>query len=1053
VEQDYKLLGDAVEDVIFADEIEAAPVGSGDFELLPDSANGGILRVRQKFTRADSINQNARLYPRQSLQASVDEGRRVARAGAMLSERRHPDVVRVRGQEKYVANPENTTARVDDIEDLGEDGWVWGTRTILDTPKGRELADAYRRGNPPGVSVRWKMKGRFRSAQGKRVFVADEQTFLTVDDVDNPATTGAGEFVLLKDEVLQELEACEDEIERRDSAAEDKPKMNETLKRLREAVAQLITKKAPQQEVLTARTAFYDALVLAHDSKEDLSAEIPSALRLEADMAEGGYVPDRTPPTFLFASQVGNGGPGWGSEIERHGRGPDPATNTATVPNSQGSMKADAAPAPVLTKEEADKVKKLLSDAEKAEADKKRDEEIQAAVDSLKDDKRLEKLTTEQRDHIVGRVRKLAQSAESVSGLVDDEIESLSKILAPERLAKLGFVKGDTVNDPASANARVKSTAKPWMEGVDKILAAADDHCRATSHDINPDDPDVKKRREHNRKFTDRIVEELAVSRAGCDSVEAWFKRIDGEANFSDKAFFDGMQKLVGGDATTTSQLFNQPTIANAFIIQSFQDMQSLDFVQGIGPGMRASGSVGWEQSVGGIGQVLRVPVEYYSNPAGYGAASGTFDAGLFTPEGSGIDEGTVKTVWLSFAPAWRRIAASMTRDAIKAMGNGPANYGVVGRTLFHLGYDKSRRVDKGILDEMLAISDEYGAVTVAAESPSLANQSSYNAAGGVTVNLNPTKVASGAVVLATDAYATYGAGVVAGIRVKTRGNGTSAPYMGTAYGSDPIVRPRVQTDLNATGQVTTTTKNPITIGGAGAQVMGYLDVNKAIQQIPGLASPTYAVDWENGVVVFNAAGYTAAGWGNGAGVLTGGTATISYAYATNFDNFQINNVTLGTGITYEQYLNGLLGQFDNTAAVMGSAPRYSKPNLAVMSLVASTNITRATLFYQLNSPKGSELFPTPEYFGGRTGINMARINAPWNGLDRRILLTRKGSTKYGIDTPFELKGPYPSYDANGLIIAKEVYYGEENSVLCTPQVQDQSGNIINPVAKTIILR
>ena len=1035
--------------------IEFAPVMDGDFEIVAagDAVKGGLLKVRQKATRADSINKNRRLYLRDKLQAAVDEARQRARAGAMLCELVHPDVARTPRGPKYVDNPDRKSARVDDISDVGADGWVYVTRTILDTPKGRELADSYKSGKPFGLSTRWMMNGKNKTVQRSSVFVADALYMITFDDVEDPAVDGAGEFELLSDSVLHEVKADEaapagDDTTRGQHAPEDTPQMNETMKRLRDAWAKLMTDKAPADKVLAARTAFYDAMVTANDAKEDLAAGKAEAFRLEGDMVAGGYVADRTPPSFMFGSQVGNGGPGWGSDIERETRGPDRATTTSLVPSDKSSA-TDATV--TLTKEEAERVRKLLGDQDQAAADAKRKEEVKAAVDALKDDERLKKLTEEQRNHVIDRVNQLATDAASVAGLVDGELESMSKLLAPERLAKMGFVKGNTVDDPANSNARVTRSAQPWMDGVDKILAAADDHCRSTSHEINPDDPDVQKRRAHNRKFADKVVEAIAVSRAGCDSVEEWFTKLDAHSQGGDVAMADTLQRLAS-DATTTAQLWNQPTIYNAFIIQSFQDMQALDFVQGLPPGMSQAGESGWQPSPNGYGAVLRIPVEYYTAPTGYGAQSGTYDAMLATPEGQGIDEGSVNTVWLSYAPYWKRIAASMSRDTIRAMGNGPANYSVVGRSLFHIAYDKSRRVDKGLLDEMLAISDEYGAPTATAESPSLANQSSYLVGGSVQVNLNPAKTAVTAIA-ATDPFAAYGANVVAAIRCKTRGNGTSSPYMGTANGSDPIVRPRVQVDLNAAGQLTSTTKNPFTVGGAGAQVMGYLDVNNQIQQIPGAASPTFAVDWENGVVVFNAAGYTAAGWGNGAGVLTGGTATLTYAYATNFDNFIISNPTLPTGVTVEQYLNGLIGQFDVSAATMGKGSRYTKPNLAIMSLMASTNITRATLFYQLNSPKGTELFPTPEYFGGRTGINMARINAPWNGLDRRILLTRKGSTKYGLDTPFELRGPYPGYDANGKIIAKEIYYGEENSVICTPQVQDQSGNVLNPVGRTIILR
>jgi hypothetical protein len=40
-----------------------------------------------------------------------------------------------------------------------------------------------------------------------------------------------------------------------------------------------------------------------------------------------------------------------------------------------------------------------------------------------------------------------------------------------------------------------------------------------------------------------------------------------------------------------------------------------------------------------------------------------------------------------------------------------------------------------------------------------------------------------------------------------------------------------------------------------------------------------------------------------------------------------------------------------------------------------------------------------------------------------------------------------------GAIVARDIYYAEENSVICTPQTVDSGGNVLNPVARSIKLR
>ena len=88
-----------------------------------------------------------------------------------------------------------------------------------------------------------------------------------------------------------------------------------------------------------------------------------------------------------------------------------------------------------------------------------------------------------------------------------------------------------------------------------------------------------------------------------------------------------------------------------------------------------------------------------------------------------------------------------------------------------------------------------------------------------------------------------------------------------------------------------------------------------------------------------------------------------------------------------------------------------------------------------------------------RNGIDYFRHNAPWSAGNGRLLLTQRGSTKLGVDTPFEIEGPFPTYASNGQIKDTKVIKGSENSVVCTPQVQDQAGNVLNPVSRSIYFR
>jgi hypothetical protein len=652
---------------------------------------------------------------------------------------------------------------------------------------------------------------------------------------------------------------------------------------------------------------------------------------------------------------------------------------------------------------------------------------------------------------VTDHVKKHARDEKHAEELFEDQMEVVSKMAADAELARGGHAAGTTVTDPAGTQVTVKTEAKPWRAGLDKFLSATDEVYRgAPVYETNPDLLETKRRRAHNmERFVEPLIDSIFTKKAAQDAA---FKTLltDSVANQEKSLQSLAAQAMSAkGDSTLTTNILNQPTILAVLLVQMFQDMRFMQWVQ---PFFNGNGGEGFKFEGG---NVVKIASEYFTDASGFGVNSGVYDAGNFFPEDRGIDEASIGLAWLTYGTKWRKGAISPSHELIHAMGGGPLNYATVARLLLHNSWRMGRAIDKGLADEMLNISDEYGAVAVAAEAYTTGNNklpdlSVFNGGGSQVVNLNPTKLASAAVVAGTDPSVTYGATVLAAIRLKTRGAAHANPYSGTANGVDPIVRPRSVPSMANSGTLSFTTVNPFTVTLPANMVMGYLDANGDIQSIPDAAAATFAVDWENGVVVFNAA----AGMAGAAGVMTTST-TVTYSYATNFDNFITTQAfaTIPAGQSYEQYLSGLLTQISRTSAFMGSSGRFYKPDLALMTLNASVNIEAAALFYKLNSPDGTDLFPTEDYFATRNGVNMARHNTPWYSQDRRILLTRQGATRYGLETPMEVRGPYPKYDSSGRIKSNDVWYGEQNEVIATPQTVDVNGAVINPVSRTIVLR
>lgn len=599
---------------------------------------------------------------------------------------------------------------------------------------------------------------------------------------------------------------------------------------------------------------------------------------------------------------------------------------------------------------------------------------------------------------IFDRVSTAATRTEA-EALLAKEVEMVSHITSVAKLAAMGFGQAgagqgattSTQNQTVDVSGiEVTGNPTPHLEVARRFGEAYDRHARRTANFIP--DPGL---RAANQDLISQLLNkaESVHGQALIDSAEALLDSKGGWEAFTDAA------------SDSTSNLWNQPTISTVLFIQQFQDLVFGQWVDGMGPDNFERRNFN-----GKVGSVLRVPIEVYTAPANSLSLPG-YDNGLLVGEDAGIPEASVETVWLEFAPQWRRVAASLTKDAAQALRNGPLNYDALVRIVYHMTEDKKRRLDSALAEEMLAIADEFGAIAVNGESIAAAN---------LIANTGATKLYGGSVTF----YAKLVASGTAG-----------APNM------DPLVRARRTVTLPANGAPVRSTLHQTLVTAPAGQVQGYLDANSQIIDDPNSPGATFAVDFNNGRICFNAA----------SGVDATHLPTVSYTYVTNYDTF---SPVVPAGVENALYYNRLLEQIDNTAALMGSFPRFKAPNLCIGSLKAMTKVINAQVFYKLASPDGSSLSATSKnMIADRNGIMFGRHNAPWSAGDGRLLLTQRGSTKLGVDTPFEIEGPFPTYDSNNRIRDTKVIKGSENSIIATPQVTDQNGNILNPVSRSIYFR
>lgn len=986
---------DALNDAAIDDGRELLmDVTDATLEVIEDAA-GKPLKLRIRLSKANVRNLNERIYPR----AIVADAVREAQARLRSNPHAKPTMQWTHPPAKFdqqgnvigwAEDPGKYIAVIDAIY-LAGDGRLMIDTTFLDTEYGRSIAAKYRAGARTPVSLRATGHLRYALVDGRRTGIATSLTIHGGDFLDNPAMLDAGPEYELTDEVINDALSVEEERH-----------MNE-LEQL----------KAQVKHLLDAQTAPKDGKIEALEKKiTDLEME-RDKMKIAADKGEKGKREE---------------------DEKKEDEVKDAATAKA-IADLQGKVNA-------YEQAIADQAAAAKAATEKVK--------VGAIVDAVKASADYARFTAPMREMIATRVAKATTEGEAQQALAD-AMESFDAAIASAKLAASGF--GPNAHAPAGNVAgalptpglEITSNPTPWMAVADKYDAACRDYERRS---VGPrPDPSLRKQ---NKGFIDQMMKEIPqivmgdgrlYGEALTDSANALVRNEPGNRIvISDSA--KGPIAIPLTDATGTTQLWNQPTITIALLMQQFFAMEALGFVGGIGP-------QGFEQRQfnGKIGSVLKVPVEVRQLAAGSQNLPYWSD-GLLSPEGMGINELKLQINWLDFIPNWRRIGFTLTADAEKALMNGPLNYAAWARHAYHVSLLKAQAIDLAIYEEMLLASAEVDAVRITNEVPSL-NEWVYSAGGNVAF--------SGGVYPIAPFALQYGANVVAILQLR---NGGASPVVAKKV-LIPTVRPRpVQNDLTTQGQpVATTPVNAIVLSAINGtpQFMGYLDGNQQIQPfyINGVAQPcTFAVDWLNGVLCFNAA--------SGADA-THLPTSVSYSYETNYDQFQLYGVTLGSGITPQEFYSNLLAQMDLTASFMGSYPRVMPPDFTIMSLASAVPIQNAQTFWKLVSPEGSRLkdpkLTSNMQFAVRDNIELAKINAPWSAQDARMLFGRLGGSKYGIDTPAELQGPYPDYMTTGgagspvMMLDNKKAYLRENSVICSPQVTDQSGKVINPLYRTLIIR
>lgn len=140
--------------------------------------NGGKIMLKGVIQRADTLNQNGRIYPRAILEREIINYQKFIKENRALGECDHPDT--------SVVELKNASHIVREARMEGET--VYGSIELLDTPSGKILQSLIESGVTLGISSRGIGSTR---QQGGNLIVQEDFQLICFDIVSEPSTPGA----------------------------------------------------------------------------------------------------------------------------------------------------------------------------------------------------------------------------------------------------------------------------------------------------------------------------------------------------------------------------------------------------------------------------------------------------------------------------------------------------------------------------------------------------------------------------------------------------------------------------------------------------------------------------------------------------------------------------------------------------------------------------------------------------------------------------------------------------------------------------------------------
>ena len=161
-------------------------------EMIKESKEKyGKIMLKGIIQRANTLNQNGRIYPKSILEREVMNYQKLIKENRALGECDHPD--------SSVVELKNVSHIVREAYMTGDD--VYGTIEVLDTPSGKIIQSLIESGITLGISSRGVGS---TSSKGSTQVVQDDFQLICFDMVSEPSTPGA--FMLREGKTIQRKE-------------------------------------------------------------------------------------------------------------------------------------------------------------------------------------------------------------------------------------------------------------------------------------------------------------------------------------------------------------------------------------------------------------------------------------------------------------------------------------------------------------------------------------------------------------------------------------------------------------------------------------------------------------------------------------------------------------------------------------------------------------------------------------------------------------------------------------------------------------------------------